>query len=101
MKPIDPGSDFGGLIRVAEGQDEYETLVARASNPPQGITLTTRWQFSDEERLAIAAGADLMLSVLTFGAPLQPLALSVAGVETLPRDMTYEVPPNAPTPRAG
>ena len=41
----------------------------------------TRWQLTDEERAAIAAGADLMLSVLTFRQPLQPVIMGVAGVD--------------------
>lgn len=55
-------------------QDEYQGLPAIRT--PAGKVLT-RWTFTDEEREAIHAGADVFLTVLTFNQPLQPLRMEV------------------------
>lgn len=96
MRPVDPGSDYGELVAIAEDQPQFATLVARIAQTQDGRQVLTRWQFSDEERKAIAAGADLLLGVLTDGNPLQPLALSIAGVETPLESMAYTRPGESP-----
>jgi hypothetical protein len=53
--------------------------------------LLTRWRFTEEERVQIAAGDDLYLGVMTFGHPLQPL---MAGVG--PDGWTVETNAGAP-----
>lgn len=83
MNPIDPGHEHGRRIEITKEQEEYSTLVARTPDDLEG-TIVTRWQFSDEERRAMAAGADVYLRVLTFGRPLQPLQMSVCGMEYTP-----------------
>lgn len=80
MYPIDAGGDFGHLVVIAENHPDYLPLPIRLpdASDPQGVMIT-RWAFSDEERKAVAAGADLMLRVLTFRHPIQPMALWIAG----------------------
>lgn len=62
-------------IVYAKDQPEYAPLAVLRS--PQGVTLS-RWVLTDDERAAIAAGADLYLSVHTFFHPLQAMAIQVA-----------------------
>ncbi len=47
-----------------------------------GTTINTEWELTHTERTAIFAGARVMLSVLTFGQPLQPVLLAVEGAES-------------------
>lgn len=91
MKAIDPGGKYGRPVTIAEDQDEYLTLVARipqmqgpfgpVDQPVQPVV--TRWQLSDEERQAIASGADVMLQLMTFGQPLQPIYIWIGGREAV------------------
>ncbi len=63
-------------VVYAKDQPEYLPLhVLRGNN--KGAVLS-RWTFTDEQRQAIADGADIFLDVLTFNQPLQPLAIYVA-----------------------
>ena len=65
-------------ITIAEDQLEYRPLVAAVYRTEDGQPLLlTRWRFTEEERQQIAGGEDLYLAVLTFGKPLQPLALQI------------------------
>lgn len=73
---------------VIEGLEGYEIILGgpNAGQPdeteiaalrsPEGIVLT-RWAFTEEERKAIAAGEDLLVSVATFNHPFQPLKIEV------------------------
>lgn len=67
MKPI---KFKGHNVVFAEDQPEYQPLPAykRADG-----NITTVWELTKEERLAIYSGANLRLSVSTFNQPLQPL----------------------------
>ncbi len=60
---------------IALRQEEYETLPVVVGKLPY-VPVTSRWTFSAEERVAISNGADLWLTQLTFGKPLQPVKLS-------------------------
>ena len=64
---------------VVYGKDQPEyvplrTLVVRNSGAQSAIS---RWTPTDEQRQAIANGADIMLEVLTFGGPLAPVLMMV------------------------
>lgn len=65
-------------ITVAKGQEDtynaYQALVGILPWKP----LLSRWKFSDEERKAIAEGADLFFTQATFGDPVQPITFTVA-----------------------
>lgn len=72
MYSVDPGEQYGRSIIYGSTQTEtYEPLYARMQ---EGETIT-KWQFSNAEREAIAAGKPLVLRILTFGGSLQPVAL--------------------------
>jgi hypothetical protein len=77
MQPISPvlSAEFVSKeIVYAKEQPEYIPLPTLVSG--NGVVMS-RWQFTDEERQAIAAGADLLLSIWTFHDPLQPVLLEV------------------------
>ncbi len=62
-------------IVYAKDQPQYTPLPVLRNEA--GIVLS-RWTLTDDEREAILAGADIMLSVHTFGGPLQPVRLEIA-----------------------
>jgi hypothetical protein len=65
-------------IVYAKDQPEYIPLPTLRS--PQGVVLS-RWKLSDQDREAIANGADVLLSIWTFNQPLHPLLIEVAEVD--------------------
>lgn len=79
MKPVDPQVEGCPTIVFAKDQPEYLNLPAAMVDPQQG-QLYTKWEPTDEERRALAAGAAVELWVWTFGRALQPVALAVEGV---------------------
>ncbi len=62
-------------VVYAEKHKEYIPLPVHRNE--QGVVLS-RWTLTDSEREAVAAGADIFLSVHTFNQPLQPLRIEVA-----------------------
>lgn len=71
--------------KVLPGFESYEVTFAKDQpgvNPlnviksPEGIVLS-RWEFTQEERRAIASGSDLLLFVHTVNRPLQPYQMAV------------------------
>lgn len=85
MKPVSP---------VIPGLEEYETVIAKdqtqylplpafvGSEPD--VPVMSRWRLTDEEREKVATGADIVLTLLTFGSSLQPIVLEVVGVDEAP-----------------
>lgn len=69
----------------AKNQPEYMPLPALVSEDKRRI-VTTRWELTAKDRAEIAAGADVFISLMTFGHPLQPLLVYIA-----PKDMPIEV----------
>ena len=61
-------------IVYAKDQPEYNPLPVHRNR--RGVVLS-RWKLTDEEREAIANGADVWLYVYTFNQPLQPLRLEI------------------------
>lgn len=78
MKPIYPPEEFGAVVNVAANQEEYQTLPSRID--AQGA-VTTLWEFTPEERAAIADGKNLYFELLTFNRGLQPMMPWVEGFE--------------------
>ena len=76
MIPVDPPETENWDRIVWSGkQDVYEPLVALVD---EYRTKTKHyWTFTLEERLAIASGADLAVTVLYYGQPLQPIMFEV------------------------
>lgn len=64
-------------VTYAEFQPQYRPLPAIRNTDREDLPVTSRWTFTPEERAAIAAGADLYLTMLTFCTPLQPVLLQV------------------------
>jgi hypothetical protein len=65
-------------ITVArDQQDTYNAYQALQALLPWR-TVYSRWTFTEEERKAIAEGADLFFQQLCFGNPLQPINFEIA-----------------------
>lgn len=78
MIPVKPFPVYGArAMTFAADQTEYNPLPALIELDGR---VHTRWQLSEDERRAILDGACIVLEVLTFNQPLQPLALRVEGV---------------------
>lgn len=71
MKKIVPGFNIP-VVEFAKDQPEYITLPA--VRLPDG-TVVTRWSLTWKERLLIAIGGSIWLSIQTFNRPLQPVKL--------------------------
>lgn len=85
MQPVSPVMPGAELIEVVYGknQPEYVPLPAVYLDTPSRPVLT-RWRLTDEERAAIAAGADIVLTLLSFGRPLTPSYLQVCMPHEMP-----------------
>lgn len=75
--PVIPGVAEIDEVEWAKNQPEYNTLPALTYRENPQVPVTSRWQFSERERKLISEGADLYLTALTFGGPLQPVCLQV------------------------
>jgi hypothetical protein len=79
MKPVDPQIPVrllpdGAVARViAETQEQYEDLPSVRTPGGQVIT---RWELTDEERAAIAAGGDVWVTLFSHGAITPILVLA-------------------------
>lgn len=75
MTPISPvlTEEFKNSEAIYGGEDYVPLPVIRNST---GVVLS-RWKLTDEERKAVANGADVFLSVWTFKQPLQPLRVEI------------------------
>jgi hypothetical protein len=77
MKPVSPVPELKEFeLIIAENQPEYEKLPALLGYFSYKPVLT-RWEFTPEERAAIANGADLYMTQLTFGKEFAPVLLEV------------------------
>jgi len=76
-------------VTIAEDQDRYKPVTAALVNHDgygqlhgRPNTVVLAFQVNEEERQLLVRGEPLYLSLLTFGAPMQPVILSV-GAETV------------------
>ena len=85
MRPVEPDVTdylaFGDSALVekvtyAKDQPQYLPLTVLRKRTPH-VPVLSRWRLTDEERMLIATGADLYLELWTFGAPLQPIVLTI------------------------
>lgn len=80
LKPADRPI-FNGLeseeVVYAKDQPEYIPLRTLVSESAERRVIS-RWTFTDEQRKAIAEGADIFLELLTFEHPLQPIRMAVS-----------------------
>src|ERR1700719_4054431 len=74
------GPVFAGLeereVLYAKDQPEYNPLRTLVSRDRER-RVTSRWTLTDEQRKSVAEGADIFLTMLTFGEPLQPIQMAV------------------------
>ena len=78
MTPVSP---------VMQGSADIETIIGRDQPPYTALPtvvmdmrccpMVSRWRLDDDERAAIAAGADIVLQQLTFRNPFQPINMQV------------------------
>jgi hypothetical protein len=90
VRPISPRTGAVELV-LAKDQPQYIPLPAALYHDSStgSVELVTRWTLTDEERLAVAEGADIFLGTLTFDQPYQPVRMQVG-------PQHYQLP-NAPT----
>lgn len=84
LKPADKPV-FAGLeseeVVYAKDQPEYIPLRTLVSSGPDRRVIS-RWTLTDEQRKAVAEGADIFLELSTFGKPLQPIRIMVSDGKT-------------------
>jgi len=68
-------------VLVGGDQPEYGTLPAVPLTDPEDgqQSVYTVWTLTDEERALIACGAHVEIHIKTFGNPVMPIAVGVAG----------------------
>ena len=70
---------------IALDQEQYFPIVVLPVRYTDGTSgLSVRFRLTDEERKAIADGADFVITELTFGGPFTPLHLAVSKPNTSP-----------------
>jgi hypothetical protein len=70
---------------IALDQPDYAPIVALPVRYSDGLSgMSVRFRMSDDERKAIADGADLVITELTFGGPFTPIALQLCKPNTGP-----------------
>lgn len=78
MQPVDPCVDPRlvpeGSMPHLVGQKQAQFVTLPAIITP-GHVVITRWELTDEERVALIAGADIFLTI--WGTPIRPVYLSV------------------------
>jgi hypothetical protein len=80
MIPVSPVFLDTEAIEVIHGGAGYRPLQALPSTPGNGDRrITIRYALDEEERQALLNGADLMFSITTFGAALQPVFPWICG----------------------
>lgn len=75
--PVLPGHTSIPETVFGASQPQYTPIAAVIVPGPEGEVIT-RWEFTEEEKEALANGASLYLSVLTFGRSFHPVLLRVA-----------------------
>ena len=85
MKPCSPVVSGLERYEVIFGrlQEEYQPLPALRSAGPE-VAVMSRWEPTPEERLMIANGADVFVSVWTFGTAYPPTMVRVMNKNTSP-----------------
>jgi hypothetical protein len=78
MTPVYPVMPGSGEIEIVLGKDQPEYIPLPAVYLDMDCRpMVTRWRFTDEEREAIANGADLVMQQLTFKQAFQPINVQV------------------------
>jgi hypothetical protein len=82
VSPVMPGSESIEVV-LGKNQPEYVPLPAVYLDTPS-LPMITRFRLSDEEREAIANGADIVLQQLTFRMHFQPVNLQIVMPDDCP-----------------
>jgi hypothetical protein len=82
VSPVMPGSEPIEIV-LGKDQPEYNPLPAVYLDT-ESHPVITRWRFTEEERRAIADGADVILTQLTFNTPFSPIHLQVVAQDAMP-----------------
>lgn len=75
MTPISPVVPGSFVPEVVFARDQPQYLALPAVREPDGSVIT-RWHATWRERLRVLVHGDVWLTLLTFGAPLQPVKLA-------------------------
>jgi hypothetical protein len=89
VSPVAPGSEAAEVI-FAKDQKEYIPLPTLRLSTPQ-VPVISRWELTKDERASIASGADVVLTLWTFGQPLQPVLLEVCQKDEYPHMVRYHL----------
>lgn len=85
MRPVSPVLPGSAEIEIVLGKDQPQYLPLPAvCLGSETRPMITRFRLDDTERAKIAAGADIVLQQLTFGAPFQPINLQICGEHEFP-----------------
>jgi hypothetical protein len=82
VSPVMPGSEPIEII-LGKDQPEYMPLPVVYLNSPS-VPMLSRWRLSEEERAAVAEGADIVLTQLTFGGLFRPVNLQIVAPDAMP-----------------
>jgi hypothetical protein len=82
VSPVMPGSTEIEIV-IGKGQPQYLPLPAVYLNTAE-LPMITRWRLTDEERALVAAGADVVLTQLTFGRPYAPIHMQITPQDEMP-----------------
>lgn len=63
-------------VRIAEHQEEYETLPVFADASKGEVPVTMCFELSDEEKKQVAETGKVWFTILTFGKNFQPIEMS-------------------------
>lgn len=78
MTPVSPVMQGSEDIEIVLGKDQPQYIPLPALYiDSDARPMVTRWRLDDGERIAILAGADIVLQQLTFGNSFQPVNLQV------------------------
>lgn len=75
-RPVVDGLEEHEIV-AAKDQPEYIPLRCLRSHGIEGNVMS-RWTFTPDQRKAVAEGADIFLTLMTFHRPLQPILLAVS-----------------------
>ncbi len=70
-------------LRIAENQEEYETLPVYANVNEPGLPVTACFELTEEEVEQVKKEGKIYLTFLTFGKQFQPIQMSCLKPENL------------------
>jgi len=74
--PVVEGMEAKEVV-FAKNQPQYAPLRCLVDDSRGDRRVTSRWTLTDEQRKAVAEGADIYLTLLTYGTPLQPIIMAI------------------------